>query len=659
MPLFEIQVDGRTFELDAPDRAAALAALGGIARPKTAGGRMTAGDIGMDMAKSGGIGLAEGAIDLAGMPGNIRQGYSAATDYIGNKLGFRPDQIEQFKTAAQRVGQTIPMVNAVASGPNSDVIKKRVEEQTGEFYKPQTTAGEYARTVGNTAAGAVVGPGSIPMRAATTAGSALASESAGQYLKGKPTEGIARIVAALAGGVAGGVPVAVHEARRSLIPGMSGPTSRVLERAVTPDAERRLAELGPDAMLLDAGPATRQFAQGVANRPGEGSAYLTDAVTRRNQGTNARLQADMDSALGPATAPSAINRNIDEQIANLQPLYQQVTQLNEPVHLQHVWDRLRANIPQESGETQRVLRQIEDMIAPVYREEGSRGVTGQRMLRTHPREVLNVRQELDQLHGRLGESPKAQRAVAEARQLVDEALGEAVPDLKIVDQSYANLMREREALTRGSQIFDTGKEAIRPEDLIRGRQAQPLPIREAERHGARAELDRRIGIQSNDLQALRNSVMSEGDWNPAKMAEVFGARETERIMRSIDREAAFRDAYNKVTQNSQTAPRQEATRMLNLETPQAPDVRGTTLTGLALAAGKKGIDVFRNQRDAIRSEQTSRELARSFTTSGDERDALVRAIRNAQNRRGKTNATRDVLVRALMNAQAGSIRSRD
>lgn len=653
MPLFEIQApDGRTFEIDAPDQGAALAALGGIARPKTAGGKMTAGDIGIDMAKSGGIGLAEGAIDLAGMPGNIRQGYSAATDYIGNKLGFRPDQIEQFKTAAQRVGQTIPMVNAVASGPGSDAIKKRVEEQTGEFYKPQTVAGEYARTMGNMAAGAAVGPGSIPMRAATTVGSALASETAGQMTKGKPTEGIARIVAALAGGVAGGAPVAVHEARRSLIPGMSGPSSRVLERAVTPDAERRLADLGPDAMLLDAGPATRQFAQGVANRPGEGGAYLTDAVTRRNQGTNARLRADMDSALGPATAPSAINRNIDEQIANLQPLYQQVTQLNEPVHLQHVWDRLRASIPQESGETQRVLRQIEDMIAPVYREEGSRGVTGQRMLRTHPREVLNVRQELDQLHGRLGESPKAQRAVAEARQLVDEALGEAVPDLKIVDQSYATLMREREALTRGSQIFDTGKEAIRPEDLIRGRQAQPLPIREAERHGARAELDRRIGVQSNDLQALRNSVMSEGDWNPAKMAEVFGARETERIMRSIDREAAFRDAYQKITQNSQTAPRQEATRMLNLETPQAPDVRGTTLTGLALAAGKKGLDVFRNQRDAIRSEDMSRELARSFTTTGSELDALVRAIRNAQNRRGKTNATRDVLVRALMNAQA-------
>jgi hypothetical protein len=649
MPLFEIQApDGRTFEIDAPDQGAALAALGGIARPKTAGGKMTAGDIGIDMAKSGGIGLAEGAIDLAGTPGNIRQGYSAATDWVGSKLGFRPDQIEQFKTAAQTVGKAIPMVNAVASGPSSDAIKKRVEEQTGEFYKPQTVAGEYARTMGNMAAGAAVGPGSIPMRAATTVGSALASETAGQYLKGKPSEGIARIVAALAGGVAGGAPVAVHEARRSLIPGMSGPSSRVLERAVTPNAERMLAELGPDAMLLDAGPATRQFAQGVANRPGEGGAYLTDAVTRRNQGTNARLQADMDSALGPVQSPERLRQNLEQQQESLGPLYEAVTGLNQPVQLQHVYDQLRTHIPREAGQVQQSLRRVLDWIAPQQP-----GAQNQRIVRSAPNEVHNLRIAMDQeINEALKENPRAQAIIGQYRRLIDEALADAVPDIKVLDRTHANLARGKEALARGGQIFDTGKESVRPEDLIRERQAMSLPQREAMRLGARAELERRIGVQSNDLQALRNSVMSEGDWNPAKMAEVFGARETERIMRSIDREAAFRDAYQKITQNSQTAPRQEATRMLNLETPQAPDVRGTTLTGLALAAGKKGIDVFRNQRDALRSEQTSRELARSFTTTGNERDALVRAIRNAQNRRGKTNATRDVLVRALMNAQA-------
>jgi hypothetical protein len=653
MPLFEIQApDGRTFEIDAPDQGAALAALGGIARPKTAGGTMTAGDIGMDMAKSGGIGLAEGAIDLAGMPGNIRQGYSAATDYIGNKLGFRPDQIEQFKTAAQRVGQTIPMVNAVASGPSSDAIKKRVEDQTGEFYKPQSVAGEYARTMGNMAAGAAVGPGSIPLKAASVVGAGLASETAGQMTKGKPSEGIARIVAALAGGVAGGVPVAVHEARRSLIPGMSGPTSRVLERAVTPDAERRLAELGPEAMLLDAGPATRQFSQGVASKPGEGMTHLVDAVTRRNAGTNARLMRELDTTLGRAVPPQAVDRNIDDQLAGLQPLYQQITNLNEPVQLQHVWDQLRAAIPQEAGATQQALRRVEDMIAPVFREETSRGVPGARMLRTHPREVLNVRQALDDEINRLGDTPKAQRAVTEYRRLIDEALGEAVPDLKIVDQAYANLMREREAMQRGRQIFDTGKEAIHPGELIRERQAMPLPQREAMRIGARAQLDNLVGTRANDLQALRQAIMSDGDWNPAKMAAVFGGRETHRIMRAVDREVAFRDAFQKLTQNSQTAPREEAMRMLKLETPEAPSLRDATLFGTLASVGKKGVDAVRNRRDAIRMDRMTNELAQSFTKTDLSRDDLLSQIREAQKKRGKNNATRDVLVQALMRAQA-------
>ncbi len=653
MPVFEIQApDGRTFEIDAPDQGAALQALGSIARPRAETPGPGLIDTGIDIAKSFGSGVVRGAAQLAGMGGDIAQaGESGLQAMAKAGLSGRREAVAAMPAWMRGIHEK------PAPDVSSAAIMRGIDNATGlpvTSREPETMPGHFARTIGEFAPNAIGGGGSIPFRVGVgVVAPAVASEAAGQLTKGKPSEGLARIAGALAGGVGGGMAAAAVNNRRSMIPGMSGPSSRIMEKAVTPDAERRLAELGPDAMLLDASPDTLRWAQAVATRPGEGMAPVIDAVTRRNQGTNARLGLEMDQTLGRPQSPEAFIRSNDEQLAQFQPLYEQVTQLNEPVHLQHVWDQLRVAVLQQSGETQRVLRQIEDMIAPVFREEGSRGVPGQRMLRTNPREVLHVRQELDQLHGRLGDSPKAQREVSEYRRLVDEALGEAVPDLKIIDQSYANLMREREALQRGSQIFDTGKEAIRPEDLIRERQGMTLPQREAMRYGAVAEFDRRVGTSMNDLQALRSSVMSAGDWNPAKMAEVFGGRETQRIMNAIDREAAFREAYNKIAQNSQTAQRLESLRTLDREAPDPRDLRGATLTGLALSGGKKVVDAVRNRIDDARVGRVSADLGRALTTTGNDRDALVRAIREAQRRRKNgSNATRDMLVRALMNAQA-------
>jgi hypothetical protein len=91
-----------------------------------------------DVAKSAGIGVAKGAIGLAGLPGDLAElgakGINAATGYLGPKLGM-----------------DIPQVTGRHEQPwfpTSGEIQKNVEGSTGEFYKPQTTAGKYAQTVG-------------------------------------------------------------------------------------------------------------------------------------------------------------------------------------------------------------------------------------------------------------------------------------------------------------------------------------------------------------------------------------------------------------------------------------------------------------------------------------------------------------------------------
>lgn len=144
-----------------------------------------------DVAKSGGIGLAKGVIGLAGLPGDLSElgarGIDRATQFVGDKLGVdvkpRPDQ--PFR------------------GGSAD-IQKGVESVTGEFYKPKTTAGEFAQTAGEFAPGLIGGPETLLTKLATrVAAPAIASEAAGQVTKGTAAEPVARVAGAVLGGMGG------------------------------------------------------------------------------------------------------------------------------------------------------------------------------------------------------------------------------------------------------------------------------------------------------------------------------------------------------------------------------------------------------------------------------------------------------------------------
>ena len=96
-------------------------------------------DTAKDIAKSAGIGVAKGTIGLAGLPGDVAnllaKGSQAATNFIAEKTGLDP---------GPQSGDAVL--------PTSASLQKNVEGVTGEFYKPQTTAGHYAETIGEFAA---------------------------------------------------------------------------------------------------------------------------------------------------------------------------------------------------------------------------------------------------------------------------------------------------------------------------------------------------------------------------------------------------------------------------------------------------------------------------------------------------------------------------
>lgn len=168
----------RQASLSPPDR---MEMMSGAAAPAQDAMPVTWADTGKDVAKSGGIGLAQGAIGLATLPGNIEMLGRMGIDKAGQMMGYDPQTTK---------GQLLPHYGDA---------KKFVEGYTGKFYEPKTTAGKYARTVGEFAPMALNPAVGAATRVASTVGGGLASEAAGQLTEGTAAEPWARV----AGGIAG------------------------------------------------------------------------------------------------------------------------------------------------------------------------------------------------------------------------------------------------------------------------------------------------------------------------------------------------------------------------------------------------------------------------------------------------------------------------
>lgn len=149
--------------------------------PKRA--ELNAGETAIDVAKSAGIGLVQGGVGLATLPGNLEYIARAGIDKAAITLGFEDPQTSQ--------STVLPTYGNAKGG---------IEKYTGEFYEPQSTAGEYARSVGEFAPLAAFGGGGLAARAANVIAPAVVSETAGQLTKGTQYEPWARAGGALAGG---------------------------------------------------------------------------------------------------------------------------------------------------------------------------------------------------------------------------------------------------------------------------------------------------------------------------------------------------------------------------------------------------------------------------------------------------------------------------
>lgn len=443
--------------------------------------------------------------------------------------------------------------------------------------------------------------------------------------------------------VAGSVASAAYRGAKAVVgPSIEGAgraASTFLRGAAQADAPG-IASLSNDAaMLPDAGPSMLGLAQGAATGTGPGRSQLVNALRERDAGTGARLARGLDDNLGPAPVPSQIANDIRANQKALSPEYEKAFEGAQAVDTPRIAQQLDTMIADTRGPQQTALQSVRSMLdipGATSPQPGGGGQWADYLRRPaqdpNARVLFSTRNALDgmleEARNAVNPNSKVIGSLTDARALIDTELAAKVPGIKQADAKFAELARQNRALERGQEVFDTGRSAvIRPQELAQeirqgglpqglqvGPSAGPLRLRQ----GARAEVDRIVGTQVNDLNALERTLATPQDWNSQKAGMIFGDARRDALVRLLQDERLMRNTYQRVDQGSQTAQRTAAAN--SMDAPAIPlDMSLVGLTARGATALARGLL-------NMSSAGTKDEIGRLLSSQGDKARALGQAL---------------------------------
>lgn len=387
MPIFEIQDQaGKTYEVDAPDMMTAAKAFQGYSPPTTS----------EDVIKSTGSGLASGATKLAGLIPDI----ASLTKGAANKYLFDPLLNATLgPPKALPPDQQPPDINKTFGSAN---IQKTVEGLTGDFYEPQTTAGKYARSIGEALPGSVLAPGSAAARLSSGVGAGAGSEALGQLTAGTAYEPYARIGGALLGGMA------PYAAGRAITPIPSNPQRDRLVQILNDEGVNSLTagqRTGSKRLqyLEDATGNAPLAGSGASRIQEEGQRQFTEAAMRR-------------AGAGPDATPEVLFNNNQRLGNEFQRLSANNTLTPDNQFVNDIVDAARnyRRVP-DSQQRQMVQGYIDDIVQHVN-NGGMPGPQYQEMRSRLSRQANSLRQS----------DPTLSEALRDTRNALDNAMGRSI-----------------------------------------------------------------------------------------------------------------------------------------------------------------------------------------------------------------------------------------
>lgn len=353
-----------------------------------------------DIAKSGGSAIIRAIPAVAGIPGDLIKTAGGGIQWLAEKIArkvYGDEQVDKVKAErAQNPSFADRMIEKIPT--SGDIMQVARQYAPGANYDPQTTAGKYARTVGELLPSAALGPGSIASKLVKFGAlPGVASEAAGQATEGTAAEPYARAAAAFLSPIAPGLAraalpgsktaeMALRQAMQGLTQAQMNDAARIMTTArgagirltwpeaiqqATEGAKPGLASLQQMAETDLRGGATLGPIMGA--RPGEvenATMATLDTLSPRSQNP---------SAIGPMLSNAAeqeirgVNTGITQRTA---PLYtaaqadiipaQEMRQLTgNPIYVQTL-ERIRAtpelnrpimNLPDDSAVVVNTVKQ--------------------------------------------------------------------------------------------------------------------------------------------------------------------------------------------------------------------------------------------------------------------------------------------------------------
>ena len=598
---------------------------------------------------------------------------AALTGYLDGMAILGPYVLAGTQRAAAGLSSAINGKSYDDNLAEAQAITRTAQEQHPIVTTASNIAGGVAGTLPAIAAAPSVfgaGSGGLLLRSglSTMSGAAIGGADAG-VRSGANAEAMrdgamygagAGIVGPAAGAVIGRSARSIADAVRGYTAAKAaGTTGYALDkigRAATADGldaaamRSRLEQLGPEAMIADLGPNLRGQVGALANMPGAGQQTVRAALDARQAGANGRIASAIDDSMGRNVVPSAVGADIAAGQRAIAPLYEDAFRNARAVDTTPIANALEGDAVNLRGDAQRAVQRIRSML----------NIAGTDVLDPNPATLFQTRQAIDGMMATEA-NPQALRSMTAARQQIDDELARTVPDIKSADAAYAELARQRDALQRGQTVFSSGREAPRPSELAQevqqgalpqGMQIGPSAVPFRLSQGARAEVDRIVGSNANDVAALNRLIKSEGDWNRSRLASLFGEEKAGRLINVLDNELTFANTRNAAVGNSATAGRQQAMRELGGGGDPVFGIRDAYaaggVTGAARGTALRVADkVLGGAMQASRGRKNDA-LARTIT---DNRAAIIAALIERQTTR-PTSPELDRVVRAMLTSGA-------
>lgn len=393
-----------------------------------------------------------------------------------------------------------------------------------------------------------------------------------------------------------------------------------------------MAALGPDAMLADVDPTFRGVARAAAARP-DTKALVVDALAERDAGKQARLANVIRSEIGDAPIPSDVEAAIDMQRKAIGPAYDAAFEGARAVDAAPILDQIDSMIPNVRGAAGEKLRTVRGYLM----------IPGTDQLDPSPQAMLQTRNAVDgMMRGEMDNN--VLRNLEAVRDLIDGELAAKVPSIKAIDSQYADTFRQDKAFKAGREVFDSDRGTMVPQEVERamvdgvlptGSMIGPSGTAFQMRQGARAEIERIVGSNANDVTALNRLLRGEGDWNRAKMASIFGKDKAERILKVLDAEVRFQQTAQRVMGGSDTGETRAFTQFLDETASGPPQIDpSTSLFGGTLRLGQKALGSVLRANGEATADQFAADLARLSVAKGQEANAIIAALMQRADRAG-------------------------